>query len=88
VGSDPLATVPPADWTAAIVAGAPDRCLWGSDWPHTPAKAEQRSRDETAPYRSIAYRSLLEGFCAAVPHDVMVRATTTNPEKLYEFSSN
>jgi predicted TIM-barrel fold metal-dependent hydrolase len=88
VGSDPLSTTPPADWIAAIVARAPDRCLWGSDWPHTPAKTEQRSRDEAAPYRPIAYGDLLDGFCAAMPRDAMFRATRTNPEKLYEFSSN
>jgi predicted TIM-barrel fold metal-dependent hydrolase len=88
VSSDPLATAPPAEWITAIVARASDRCLWGSDWPHTPAKAEQRSRDETAPYRSIVYRDLLEDFRAAMPRDAMLRATIVNPEKLYEFSSN
>jgi predicted TIM-barrel fold metal-dependent hydrolase len=87
VGSDPLSTAPPADWIAAIVARAPARCLWGSDWPHTPAKTEQ-SRDDAAPYRPIAYGDLLDGFCAAMPRDAMFRATRTNPEKLYGFSSN
>lgn len=88
VGGDPLATAPPADWIAAIVARAPDRCLWGSDWPHTPAKGDQRSRDETVPYRRIAYRDLLGDFCAAMPADALFRATRTNPEKLYDFSQN
>jgi predicted TIM-barrel fold metal-dependent hydrolase len=87
VSSDPLATVPPAEWIAPIVERAPDRCLWGSDWPHTPAKADHRSRDEIVPHRRIAYRDLLENFCAPMPRDVLDRATRSNPEKLYGFVS-
>lgn len=87
VSSDPLATAPPAEWIAPIVDRAPDRCLWGSDWPHTPAKADQRSREEVVPHRRIAYRDLLENFCAAMPRDVLHRAMRSNPEKLYGFAS-
>ena len=33
---NPLATKPDPAWHAAILAIAPGRCVWGSDWPHTP----------------------------------------------------
>src|ERR1700680_4512880 len=41
VSDDPLDTRPPPDWLAAILGVAATRCVWGSDWPHTPAHDTQ-----------------------------------------------
>src|ERR1700675_3344706 len=35
---DPLATSPPSACLKALLQAAPDRCVWGSDWPHTPPR--------------------------------------------------
>jgi predicted TIM-barrel fold metal-dependent hydrolase len=41
VSANPLATKPDPAWHAAILAVAPDHCVWGSDWPHTPPHETQ-----------------------------------------------
>ncbi len=87
--SDPLATNPPADWLAALLQAAPDRCIWGSDWPHTPLDADQRSRDEIAPYRKISYSRLFQDFVRALPDASLARRILVeNPQRLYGFSAS
>lgn len=86
---DPLATAPPADWLAAFLRVAPDRCVWGSDWPHTPPDGDQRGRDEPAPYRQIVYARVLRDFLAAVPDSALAqKVLVQNPSRLYGFSSH
>jgi len=41
---DDLATSPPSEWLKALVQAAPDRCVWGSDWPHTPPVNRKRPK--------------------------------------------
>jgi predicted TIM-barrel fold metal-dependent hydrolase len=41
VSANQLATRPDPAWLAALLAVAPDRCVWGSDWPHTPPHDQQ-----------------------------------------------
>ena len=36
---------PTGAWLAALIAAAPDRCVWGSDWPHPPPHEEHRGAD-------------------------------------------
>lgn len=85
---DPLATKPPADWLAALLQAAPARCLWGSDWPHTPLDADQKSRDEIALYRNIAYSGLFQDFVQALPNTSLARRVLVeNPQRLYGFGS-
>jgi len=84
--SDPLATTPPQDWMAALLETAPDRCVWGSDWPHTPPREEQRARDQVLPYRTISYASLLNEFSAMLPRHLVSRVLRSNPERLYGFA--
>ena len=38
----PLNTKPDREWLAALIAAAPGRCVWGSDWPHPPAHEQQK----------------------------------------------
>ena len=86
---DPLATNPPADWLAALLQAAPGRCVWGSDWPHTPLDADQRSRDEIAPYRKIGYSRLFQDFVRALPDASLARRILVeNPQRLYGFAAS
>jgi predicted TIM-barrel fold metal-dependent hydrolase len=88
VGPDPLAVVPPAEWLAAFLGTAPDRCVWGSDWPHPPSRNDQLDTNATLPYRNIAYSRALEGFLDALPDPALVeRILVSNPARLYGFGA-
>jgi predicted TIM-barrel fold metal-dependent hydrolase len=87
VVADPLATTPPADWLAAFLRVAPQRCVWGSDWPHTPLERDQKGVDQPAPYRKISYARLLQDFVAALPDSATARRILIeNPQRLYGFA--
>jgi predicted TIM-barrel fold metal-dependent hydrolase len=84
--TDDLATRPDPDWLAAILAIAPTRCVWGSDWPHTPPHTVQMGSDLHAPYRRLSYGAVLDGFIAAVGStELAERILSENPARLYEF---
>jgi len=86
--ADPTATVPPADWLAALTATAPDRCVWGSDWPHPPSRGDQKDKNATLPYRNIDYRRLLSDFLQALPDPALAeRILVSNPARLYGFGA-
>lgn len=60
----------------ALVAARPDRCLWGSNWPH-PDCAVAMPNDG----------ALLDLFCAWVPDEKTRRSIlVANPERLYGFA--
>ena len=85
---DPLATRGPSDWLTEILRVAPDRCLWGSDWPHTPAFENQKGADVEVPYRALEYSQLLSNFVDAVPDTTLAeRILFDNPARLYGFLS-
>jgi 2-pyrone-4,6-dicarboxylate lactonase len=69
---------PPYDdvvqYAQALVAAAPDRILWGSDWPHPNVRATPDDGD-------------LIDFVAQVAPDEATRQKilVTNPERLYDF---
>jgi len=86
VSADPLATVPPIAWLHAFVKAAPDRCVWGSDWPHTPPRNDAPVKNKLLPYRNIAYERVFDDFVAALDsfelaHHILVE----NPARLYGF---
>lgn len=64
----------------AFVAAAPERIVWGSDWPHPTA-----SRGEVPMPNDADMLSLLEGW--APNHGVIHRVLVTNPDQLYGFST-
>ncbi len=87
LSADALATRPPLAWLRAFLRVAPDRCLWGSDWPHTPPLEQQSGRESMVPYRPIAYSRLLSHFAEALPDkDTLHRILVANPERLYGFA--
>jgi len=87
-GNDPMATAPLAGWLEALLRVAPDRCLWASDWPYTPAKKDQKGANMAVPYRHLDYRRLLAEFCEALPDPgLAAQILTANPRRLYGFPS-
>ena len=82
----PLNTKPDREWLAALIAAAPDRCVWGSDWPHPPAHEQQKGASLEAPYRALSYETLVDDFLAALPSaDLAERIMRDNAERLYGF---
>jgi predicted TIM-barrel fold metal-dependent hydrolase len=86
VSPDPLATRPHRAWLDAILSVAEVRCVWGSDWPHTPPHDECRGPDVVGQYRALSYERLVDDFVAALGSearaDMIMR---NNAVRLYEF---
>jgi len=82
----PLNTMPDREWIAALLEAAPDRCVWGSDWPHPPPHDAQNGADREAPYRALSYQTLVDEFLAALPSpDFADRLMGENAARLYDF---
>jgi predicted TIM-barrel fold metal-dependent hydrolase len=87
VSANPLETRPNKAWLAAILAVAADRCVWGSDWPHTPPHDAQKGTEILGEYRPLAYERLVDDFFAALPsQELAERIMSDNPARLYGFS--
>jgi predicted TIM-barrel fold metal-dependent hydrolase len=83
---DPLATHPDAIWLAEFVRIAPDRCVWGSDWPHTPPDYKQEDGERQLPYRMLRYEAVFDDFCHSVMSaELLQRILVDNPARLYGF---
>ena len=88
-GGDALATRPDAAWLAAILAIAPNRCVWGSDWPHTALHEQQKGPAVLAPYRALSYAQVLDDFLAAMPTaELAGRIMADNAARLYDFAAS
>ena len=83
---DALATKPDPAWLAAILAAAVDRCVWGSDWTHTPPHELQTGDAVAVPYRDLRYEDVVDGFLAALPSAATAdKIMIHNPAVLYGF---
>ena len=71
----------------ALAAAAPERLIWGSDWPHIGFHARQETHsDEILPYRELDAGELLDVLIEAVPNAETRRAILSdNPARLYGF---
>jgi len=86
-GSDSLSTTPPAEWLKAFVETAPQRLVWGSDWPHTPPHEHSAAGDGTDPFRPIDYGRMFGDFLMAVSEPRTLEAiVVANPARLYGFA--
>jgi predicted TIM-barrel fold metal-dependent hydrolase len=86
VSDDPLNTRPDKAWLAAILARAEDRCVWGSDWPHTPLHGLQDDGAVPVPYRALSYEALVDDFLDAIgAAELAQRIMVDNPARLYGF---
>jgi len=86
VSDDPLNTRPHKAWLAAILSRAEDRCVWGSDWPHTPLHGLQDDGAVPLPYRALSYETLVNDFLDAIGEaELAQRIMADNPARLYGF---
>lgn len=86
VSPDPLATRPDGVWLDGMLSLAEERCVWGSDWPHTPPHADCRGPDVVGAYRALSYERLVDDFVAALGSPARADAIMrTNAARLYEF---
>jgi predicted TIM-barrel fold metal-dependent hydrolase len=84
VSDDPLDTKPKREWLDAILGVARERCIWGSDWPHTPAHDAQKGGAIAIGYRPIAYEKLVDDFIAALASvELTEMIMRDNPARLY-----
>jgi predicted TIM-barrel fold metal-dependent hydrolase len=86
VSADPLATSANPAWLDAILKVAPDRCVWGSDWPHTPPHEQHQGGGVVSPHRRLRYETLLDAFTNAIASEELAeRILSDNPSRLYGF---
>ena len=84
--SDALTTYPPPGWLTALVQAAPDRCVWGSDWPHTAVHSHGEAHNIMLPNRNISYARLFGDFLESLASLEMARRIfIENPIRLYGF---
>jgi predicted TIM-barrel fold metal-dependent hydrolase len=71
----------------ALADAAPERLVWGSDWPNIGFHARKPVHDDAIlPYRDLDAGALLDVLIAAVPDAGTRRAILgSNPERLYGF---
>ena len=87
VSDNPLETHPNGAWLAAILAVAADRCVWGSDWPHTPPHEAQKGSEIPGVNRPLSYEQLVDDFLTALPSiELADRIMRDNPDRLYGFA--
>ena len=83
---DALGIAPDPFWLAALLQAAPTRCVWGSDWPHTPAHTDQPGSAAPAAYRPIDYAALVAAFRQALgDRSTADRIMRDNAMQLYGF---
>jgi 2-pyrone-4,6-dicarboxylate lactonase len=77
-----------ARFARAFHAAAPDRILWGSDWPHTGGSGKEgRNKDAIEPFRPIRNEQVLRDLLSWLPdEDARQRLLVRNPAALYGFT--
>jgi predicted TIM-barrel fold metal-dependent hydrolase len=84
--NDPLDMQPNMPWLNAILAVAEDRCVWGSDWPHTPPHSSHYGADVALANRALSYPALVDDFLGALGSKQRAdRIMRDNPGRLYDF---
>jgi predicted TIM-barrel fold metal-dependent hydrolase len=73
----------------ALVEAAPERLVWGSDWPHIGFHSGRQVQDDAVlPHRELDAGELLDVLAEAVPDREARRAILAdNPARLYGFAS-
>jgi predicted TIM-barrel fold metal-dependent hydrolase len=77
--------IDPEPVARALIAANPERCLWGSDWPH-PSTRGPRQPQEAQPFDPIDDAAALERFQGWVGDAALFRKILVdNPARLYDF---
>ncbi|MDF1608911.1 amidohydrolase family protein [Hoeflea sp. YIM 152468] len=83
----PLNVNPDSEWLSGFLDVCPDRCVWGSDWPHPPPHDRHLGPDTVAPWRPLSYAALVESFVAALGCSTLIsNIMWDNPARLYGFA--
>jgi predicted TIM-barrel fold metal-dependent hydrolase len=74
----------------ALAQAAPQRLVWGSDWPNIGFHSRQPVHgDDVLPHRELDAGELLDVLAEAIPErDVLQAVLAGNPEQLYGFSAS
>jgi predicted TIM-barrel fold metal-dependent hydrolase len=83
-GGNPHETTPPDAWLKTFIEIAPERLVWGSDWPHSPPHDDSRHGDESDPFRPIDYGKMFGEFLLAAGPSAR-GILSENPARLYGF---
>ena len=74
----------PGPLVQALVAAAPERCVWGSDWPHPVSAA--RNPKAVQPFDEVDDVAALARLREWIPDEKVLRKILVdNPVRLYEF---
>jgi predicted TIM-barrel fold metal-dependent hydrolase len=77
--------IDPGPAARALIAANPQRCLWGTDWPHPFTRGPRRPQ-EVQPFDPIDDLAALERFHAWVGDAALFRKILVdNPARLYDF---
>lgn len=72
-------------WARTFVQAAPERMLWGSDWPHT-ARDPGKAAHEESTYRKFPEDALIHGIGEWLPTaSLRQQVLVENPARLYGF---
>ncbi len=76
-----------APFPRALLADNPERCVWGTDWPHPGgAKRTGPSRDEIEPFQPIDDGAALNRLATWCDNETTLRRVfVENPARLYDF---
>nr|WP_316684349.1 amidohydrolase family protein [Ralstonia sp. LMG 32967] len=74
ISAEPAPHTNVTEWAQELIEAAPDRLVWGSDWPHVAV----RPMPDTGQLRNLLATWIPD---AALRHKILV----TNPERLYDF---
>jgi predicted TIM-barrel fold metal-dependent hydrolase len=66
-----------------LTAAYPDRCVWGSDWPHTPPHGEGEGRLQPSPFQTISARRQADLILSALDGATRSAVLKENPQRLY-----
>ncbi|MEQ8707750.1 MAG: amidohydrolase family protein [Rhodospirillales bacterium] len=76
-----------ADAVAVLMDQYPTRCLWGSDWPHTPPHPDDPARRQSVqPFRNIDTVAEVTRLAAQLTDDQKQLLFTENPARLYGWA--
>lgn len=80
-------TMPAAlPFARALASAAPDRMVWGSDWPHTGSHRHEAGAARMIGYRDLDSGDLLDLLRESVPDATVLRQVLVdNPARLYGF---